>query len=128
MRSVPLIILSSFLLFTTSCSKTEANSELDFGEQETQVIFFTDESRYQYEAPYYDAIIKLKKEYPEEFKNMLIFSPQKAEKYYQTLKVKEFPTILILHKEQIIVKVHGEYSKDEIIQPITDALGADDKL
>lgn len=125
MRGVPLIILSSFLLFTTSCSKTEANSQLDFSKQEIQVIFFTDESQYQNEAPYYDAIIKLKKDYPEVFKNMLIFSPKKAEDYYQTFKVREFPTILILHKEQIIVRVHGEYSKEEIIQPISDALSAE---
>ena len=63
MRGISLILLTSLLLFAAACSKTEANSELEF-KQELQIIFFTDERQYEYEAPYYEAIIHLKKKFP----------------------------------------------------------------
>ncbi len=121
MRGISLILLTSLLLFAAACSKTEANSELEF-KQELQIIFFTDERQYEYEAPYYEAIIHLKKKFPEEFKNMLVLSPQKAERYFKKFKIKKSPAIVVLHKQETIAKVQGEHKKDKIIEPISAAL------
>lgn len=88
-------------------------------------MFFSDESDeadLQVEAPYYDAIIELRQLFPEEFRNMKTISTNKAKEYYDTFKVKECPALLVLHNEEILVKVVGKNTKKEIVQPITAAL------
>ncbi|MCK6204034.1 small peptidoglycan-associated lipoprotein [Bacillus infantis] len=87
-----------------------------------QVIFFTDESDYQNEAPYYDAIIELKKEFPDEMKKMKVITAAKAKKYYSTFELKGCPAILVLHQNRITAKVNGDASKDKIIEPLSKAL------
>ncbi|MFE8703707.1 small peptidoglycan-associated lipoprotein [Cytobacillus sp. FJAT-54145] len=124
MRRIPLILIVSLLVITTSCKSkgSELGGELNIDDSIKQVIFFSDETEYQYEASYYDAIIELKKEFPEEMKNMKILPPTEAKRYYSTFKVKECPAIFVLYNEQIVAQVHGESSKEQIIQPIAKAL------
>lgn len=122
MRVLPFIII--FLLLTTSCQNNKETS-LEIDSEIKQVVFFSDESDkadLQIEAPYYDAIIELRQLFPEEFKNMKTISTNKAKDYYDTLKVKECPALLILHNRKIIVKVVGKNTKEEIVLPITRAL------
>jgi hypothetical protein len=91
-----------------------------------QIIFFSDEANYNYEAPYYDAIIELKREYPEEFKNMMVLSGNKANKYNKILEVEKQPALVVIYQDKVVVNIHGEVSKDEIIKPVTNFLSKDD--
>ena len=43
-------------------------SSLAFDQNTKQLIFFSDEEEYEQEVSYYDAIIELKRDYPEEIK------------------------------------------------------------
>ncbi|RSD28301.1 small peptidoglycan-associated lipoprotein [Mesobacillus subterraneus] len=90
-----------------------------------QVIFFSDEDDYNHEASYYDAIIELKKQYPNEFKNMVVIPTSNAKKYYGLLEVEEFPAILILQRDQVLASVNGTVTKDQIIEPLSAVLNGD---
>lgn len=121
MRVLPLIII---ILFCTSCQNNN-DTNLQFDSSMKQIVFFSDESEIadlQIEAPYYDAIIELRQQFPNEFKNMKTLSPSKAKDHYDTFKVEECPALLVFHNEEVIVKIVGENTKEEIIEPITAAL------
>lgn len=121
MKGLSIIIMISLLLITTACQDTK-KEKLKIDSSTKQVVFFSDESKYQIEAPYYDAIIKLKQQFPEEIKNMLILPPSKAKDYYDTFKVKECPAILVLYNDEVVARVDGEISRDQIIRPISSVL------
>lgn len=122
MRVWPIFIIILFI--ATSCQNNK-NVSLDIDSNVKQIIFFSDESdlaNLQVEAPYYDAIIELRQEFPEEFRNMKTLTPNHAEEYYSTFKVSNCPALVILYEEKVIAKVVGEHSKEDIIKPITAAL------
>lgn len=121
MKNVPFLLLSFFLLIAGSCTKPESNDGLKIDEV-IQIIFFTDESQYEYEAPYYAAIIELKMKFPDEFKHMLVLTPETAEKYERKFGIKDYPAILVVHKGKSIVKIQGAYTRNEIIEPVSAAL------
>jgi hypothetical protein len=125
MKRFRFLLLASFMILTVSCSKTKAADDLMLDSSQKQVIFFTDESDYQNEAPYYDAIIELRKEFPDEMKKMKVMTAAKAKKYYNTFGIKGCPAILVLHQNRIAAKVNGDVSKDKIIEALSKALGTD---
>ncbi|MEH7125514.1 small peptidoglycan-associated lipoprotein [Bacillus sp. JJ1773] len=109
-------------MFITSCNHFKPQDELIFDNNRKQIIFFSNEKDYEEEASYYDAIIELKKEFPDEIKNMKIISSDKAKRYYEAFDVQSSPTILIIHQEKVIVKIKGDTSTEQIIKPLSDAL------
>ncbi|WNS77014.1 small peptidoglycan-associated lipoprotein [Bacillus sp. DTU_2020_1000418_1_SI_GHA_SEK_038] len=121
MKVFSLFFIASFL-FITSCNHFKPHDELIFDKNSKQILFFSNEKDYEEEASYYDAIIELKKEFPEEIKNMKIISSDKAKRYYETFDVQSSPTILIIHQEKVIVKIKGDTSAEQIIKPISNAL------
>ena len=52
----------------------QLRSSLTFDQNTKQLIFFSDEEEYEREVSYYDALIELKRDYPEEIKDMKIFT------------------------------------------------------
>jgi Hydrogenase-1 expression protein HyaE len=126
MKGLSMILTATFLLFTSSCSSINKYEELGLEYDVKQVIFFSDDANYNYEAPYYDAIIELKREFPEEFKDMMVLSGNKASKYDNLLDVEKQPALVIFYQDKVAVKIHGIVSKDEIIKPITDFLSKDE--
>jgi hypothetical protein len=126
MKGLSMILTVTFLLFTSSCSSINKYEDLGLESDVKQIIFFSDDANYNYEAPYYDAIIELKREFPEEFKNMMVLSGNKASRYDNLLEVEKQPALVIFYQDKVAVKIHGNVSKDEIIKPVTDFLSKDE--
>lgn len=124
MRVLPIVILTSVLFTAGSCQSKKIDEDLGIDSSKKQIIFFSDESKYQLEASYYDAIIELKQSFPEEVKNMMTLSPKNSEDYYKRFEVNECPTILVIYNEKIVARIDGESSKNEIIKPISTALSS----
>jgi len=115
-----MIILS----LVTACQHSE-DANLQFERNIKQVVFLSNESKtadLQIEAPYYDAIIELRQQFPEEFRNMKTMSPNKAGEHLSVLKGTDCPALIVVYNEKIVAKVDGENTKEDIIQPITAAL------
>ncbi|WP_449623078.1 small peptidoglycan-associated lipoprotein [Robertmurraya sp. Marseille-Q9965] len=122
MKVLPIILMALFI--TTSCANND-DTPIDLDSSVKQVIFLSDETKsanLQTEAPYYDAIIELRQQFPNEFKNMKTLSPNKAEDYFDSFEIEECPALIVIQNEEVLVKIVGESSKQEIIQPVAAAL------
>ncbi|TKC18506.1 small peptidoglycan-associated lipoprotein [Robertmurraya kyonggiensis] len=122
MKVLPIILMALFL--STSCANNE-DAPLDLDSSMKQIIFLSDETEsvnLQTEAPYYNAIIELRQQFPNEFKNMKTLSPNKVEDYFDSIEIKECPALLVIQNDKVLVKIVGESSKEEIIQPVEAAL------
>lgn len=125
MKGLSFILAASFLLLTSSCNMAYDYEDLELDHNVKQVVFFSDETDYNHEAPYYDAIIELKKDFPEEIDNMMVLSADKANKYYEMFQVEKCPAILVFYKDKVVVKVNGTVSKEQIIEPMAEVLSHD---
>jgi hypothetical protein len=122
MKGLPLLLLASLLFITSSCKHVETKEDLDIDQNIKQLIFFTDDQAYEQEVTYYDAIIELKKEFPSDIKNMKVISAAHVKKYYDSFQIDSCPAILLVYKDKVLVRVKGAVPKDQIVNPLTDAL------
>jgi hypothetical protein len=125
MKGFSFILIASFMMITSSCSTNQSYEEIDFDENVKQIVFFSDDSNYSREAPYYDAIVELKQKFPKEFENMMVLTEDNASKYFNLFKVDQCPAILIFYQDEILVTINGEVTKEQIIQPLSNALSED---
>ncbi|WP_391558264.1 small peptidoglycan-associated lipoprotein [Robertmurraya sp.] len=122
MKGLSTLIVIMLLLIIVSCDRSKSNDVLPFDKNVKQLIFLSDESEYQFEAAYYDALIELKKTYPEAVKNMKTINPNHSEEYLDFLTIKDNPAILVVYNNEIVATVNGEESVEEIVQPIAKVL------
>lgn len=112
---IPVVVLSSCnnILFSEGPSDFTIN-------RDKQIVFFSDDKNIDREAIYYDALLDIKEEFPEEFKNMRVISENKDNHRYE---VDTYPTLLVVSKEEILVQIEGRVlSKEEILEPVSNAL------
>jgi hypothetical protein len=122
MKGLAAVYICSLLLFTASCSSHKSIDSLSIKADVKQIIFFSDETNVQQEAAYYDAIIELRRNFPHEVENMIVFTRPEGEKYYQSLNIESSPAIIVIYNDQIVANINGSASVDQIMQPITNAL------
>ena len=122
LKGLSTIIVIMLLMIIASCDRSKSTDVLPFDQDVKQLIFLSDESEYLYEAAYYDALIELKKTYPDAIKNMKTINPNYSKEYMEFLSVKDNPAIIVIYKNKIVASVNGEESVDEIIQPIAKVL------
>ncbi|WP_053362026.1 hypothetical protein [Bacillus sp. FJAT-27251] len=122
MKVLSFILAASFLLFSSSCNTVGDYEELNIDNEIKQIVFFSDEKDYNHEVAYYDAIIELKHDFPNEISNMMVLSGDKADKYHKLFDVKESPAILVFFEDEVVLKIDGIVSKEKIIQPLAQAL------
>ncbi|KOP81922.1 small peptidoglycan-associated lipoprotein [Cytobacillus solani] len=122
MKGLPLLFIASLLFITSSCNHVDSKKDLNIDQNIKQLIFFTDDQAYEQEVSYYDAIIELKKDFPIDIKNMKIITAKNARKYYDQFDIDRCPAILLVYNDQILVKVKGEATKEQIVAPINSAL------
>ncbi|MGM7720210.1 hypothetical protein [uncultured Metabacillus sp.] len=112
---IPVFILSSCegVLY----SQTKPDEEMT---REKQLLFFSDDENIDREAVYYDALLDIKKEFPEDFKNMKVISENSN---YDDFEVDIYPSLLVIEEDKVIVHIEGALlTKEEIMKPISKAL------
>ena len=122
MKGFSFVLIASFLFLTSSCNSNQASDSLNLNKGTKQIVFFSDEEDYRYEASYCDAIIELKKEFPEEIDNMKVIPSSDAKKYYDAFDVERPPAILVVYGDRVIARVKGTVTKEQIIEPLTTVL------
>ncbi len=114
---IPVVVLSSCenVLFSEGPKDFTLNLNRD-----KQIVFFSDDENIDREAIYYDALLDIKEEFPEEFENMRVISENMDEHIFE---VDTYPSLLVVSKEEILVQIEGTVlSKEEILEPVSNAL------
>ncbi|MBG9654228.1 MAG: small peptidoglycan-associated lipoprotein [Bacillota bacterium] len=121
MKGLPFLLITALLLVTSSCNHKEVKEELKIDDSVKQLIFFTDNKQYEQEISYYDAIIELKRSYPELIKDMKVITAAEAS-HLSNYKVENCPAILLVYQDKVLVEIKGTVSKDKIINPLAKAM------
>ncbi|MDX8359927.1 hypothetical protein [Cytobacillus sp. IB215316] len=119
MKRLSTFFLLSFI-FIASCQQNDTSS-IPKNKDDLQLMFFSDENNVQNEINYYDALLELKKEFPHEISNMVIISSQ-TEELNINININQYPALVMMYDNEIIAQVEGHISKDEIMNPIKEAL------
>ncbi|CAM3802294.1 small peptidoglycan-associated lipoprotein [Cytobacillus oceanisediminis] len=122
MKGLPLLIIVSLLFVTSSCNHKEAKKELMIDDSVKQIIFFSNHKQYEQEVSYYDAIIELKRSFPEEIKNMKIITASESKNYYNNFEIENCPAILLVYQDEVLVEIKGNVPKEQIVKPLAHAL------
>ena len=123
MKRKPFLIMASALFFMVSCdNQKQIISSLSIDQNTKQLIFFSDSEEYEQEVSFYDAIIELKRDYPEEIKNMKILTSSDSKKYFKTFQIDRCPALIVFYNNEVIVKIEGKATKEEIVTPVSNAL------
>ncbi|PAE25108.1 MULTISPECIES: small peptidoglycan-associated lipoprotein [Bacillaceae] len=121
MKGLPLLLITALLLVTSSCNHKEVKEELKIDDSVKQLIFFTDNKQYEQEISYYDAIIELKRSYPELIKDMKVITEVEAS-HLSNYEVENCPAMLLVYQDKVLVEIKGTVSKDKIIYPLAKAM------
>ena len=125
MKGKPFLIMASALFLMVSCdNQKQIISSLTIDQNTKQLIFFSNAEEYEQEVTYYDAIIELKKDYPEEIKNMKILTSSDSKKYFKTFQIDRCPALIIFYKNEEILKIEGKAATEEIVAPVSNALSS----
>jgi hypothetical protein len=118
------MILSSILLLNSCLSAT---SSLENPLQQTEepiTVLFSDSSTIQDEKTYYDALLELKQNYPNDMPSFFIIdaTERDAIRYFN---IEQFPTMLVLTGDQENLRMEGIISKDEILANLIEIFHID---
>jgi hypothetical protein len=122
MKGYVAVYIISLFVFTASCSKNDSIDSLSIKKNVNQMIFFSDETNLNKEVPYYDAIIELRRDFPTEVENMMVFTREEGKKYYESLQIENSPALIVIYNNEVVANIHGTASKEQIIQPILNVL------
>lgn len=122
MKGKPILLMAASLLLIISCDRKEPKHSLNVDHNTKQIVFFSDDEALEQEVSYYDAIIELKKSYPEEMKNMKILSASELDDYSNMFEIDHCPALLVYYRNQVIVEIEGKATTDEIVVPIAKVL------
>jgi hypothetical protein len=118
-----LIMLASTALLLTSCNDLAADKVVLAEDRfiERQIIFFSDERNISKEVAYYDAIIELKNEYPEDLKHLEVidFNSDKSNTKVQSTA---YPAIVVVDNNQVVTKITGKAHKNQIVKSVSHAI------
>ncbi|UAL54074.1 MULTISPECIES: hypothetical protein [Metabacillus] len=112
---IPVFLLSSCSLNFTS----EANNQPE--PEERKLLFFSDEQDEYRESVYYDALIDLKRDFPEEIEGLQFIDSSAEENY--PFDVEKYPSLVVVDDNQVIFQIEGHVgNKEEIINSVIKAL------
>lgn len=123
MRKPSLLILSMLIFIVSSCAKNEVISNHPFLLQKDKniAILFSDEHSIYQEGNYYDALLEMKKKHPESFNSINIIHTTDRDliRHYD---VDDFPTLLVLHNQDIVVRIEGLLETSDICILLENAI------
>ncbi len=122
MKGKPILLMAASLLLIISCDRKEPQHSLSVNNNTKQIVFFSDDEALEQEVSYYDAIIELKKAYPEEMKNMKILSAAELDEYSNIFEIDRCPALLVYYRNRVIVEIEGKATTEEIVAPIANVL------
>lgn len=122
MKGLAASFLFSLLFLSASCSNHNSIDSLAIKDNVKQIIFFSDETNVQKEVAYYDALIELRRGFPTEVENMMIFTREEGKKYFDTLQIKNSPAIIVIYNDEVVANINGLVTKEQIVQPISNVL------
>ncbi|MEC1626296.1 peptidoglycan-associated lipoprotein Slp [Bacillus mojavensis] len=85
----------------------------------TQILFFSDEHQIDQEASYYDALLDLEKDYPDQIDKMKVYDNRKGWED----EIETVPTLMVVDQRHVVVKIEGcVKKKEDIIKPLQHVL------
>lgn len=118
--SVIFITLSFFIL--SSCQEHKTITHLPFPNDSKTLVFFTDEATIQDESSYYDAILDLKRSFPDEVANLKVIPFQNDKFLYKQFNITSTPSLIVVSENEVVTHIEGTRQKEEIIGSIEEAL------
>jgi|UPI00040F8A47 dsDNA-binding SOS-regulon protein len=122
MKILPYIVMVSLLVLNASCDKRHSEKNIKISKDIKQIIFFSNEKEINREAAYYDALLELKKDFPEEMHSMQVLPADEKEEYLNSYHDQTRPALLVIYKNQVMVNINGAVSKEQITQPVSRVL------
>lgn len=124
MRKTPFLIVSALLFFVVpSCSKNEVLSDHPYllKKNENITILFSDDHSIHHEGNYYDALLDVKRNYPEKIRsfNIIHSSERDLVRFYE---ITQYPTLLVVHNQDVAVRIEGFLQKQEISELLEQAI------
>jgi hypothetical protein len=125
MKGKPFLLMASMLLLMVSCdNQKQIKSNFTFDQNTKQLVFFSDEEEYEREVSYYDAIIELKRVYPEEIKNMKIVTYPDSKEHFETFQIDHCPALIVYYNNEVIFEIKGNATTKEIVTPVSNVLSS----
>ncbi|MDX8288166.1 MULTISPECIES: hypothetical protein [Metabacillus] len=112
-------IMPVFLL--SSCSLNISSESLRPEDDDKKLLFFSDEQDEHRESVYFDALIDLKQDFPEEVEDLEFVETSSDEDY--PVDIDTFPSLVVVDDNRVLFQIEGHVgTKEEIINPVVKAL------
>ncbi|AZB42773.1 hypothetical protein CEF21_10970 [Bacillus sp. FJAT-42376] len=83
------------------------------------ILFFSDQKKMEDEEQYYDALLAIKDQYPEDYEKMRVYQDDKKNPF----GISTYPSLLVINNQKVVVHIEGNVqSKEEILKPLTKVL------
>ncbi|WP_078554963.1 hypothetical protein [Bacillus alkalicellulosilyticus] len=114
-HSISYMLLLTFLFIQTGCWSSEAaiTNPYELEDEEYITLLFSNDSSLNYESSFYDALLELRKQYPEHEIPFDIINSENRDiiRYYN---ITEYPTLIILEGSSIVLRIEGKRDKEVI--------------
>ncbi|TSB45303.1 hypothetical protein [Alkalicoccobacillus porphyridii] len=123
-------VCAVFILTSCVVASTSTSNPITEHDEDTPVtVLFSDADNpnHEQEANYYDALIELSSQYPDEMPELIIVDASEQDKV-QYFDVQHFPTILCLDGDDISLRLEGMNNKEDILMKLSGLFQLDLKL
>ncbi|MCP8616065.1 hypothetical protein [Salirhabdus salicampi] len=111
------------LLTTSSCVRTEASVDVVlYQPYDFDVLLFSNKQNYQVEESYINAMLTLQRKTTKNetvWKQTIMDTPP-------NISIQEYPTLIIMKDQQILMKISGPKEKQDILAIISEIIVEDD--
>jgi hypothetical protein len=115
-------VLMSMLLLTACESIDEGSiSKIELDGEGYHLLFFSNEQYIELEENYYDVLLDLKKEFPEEMGNLYLVQSSKRNSI-KRYGVDTYPTLIMIKEEKTLARIEGKQNKKEMLNKLTSVM------
>ncbi|HWO96053.1 MAG TPA: hypothetical protein VNM45_06920 [Bacillus sp. (in: firmicutes)] len=91
---------------------------------EKEVLLFSNDSNLKAEELYYDALLDLRTEFPDDLKNIKIIRQSPVWINNNPVKLRSYPALLMIENNKIVTKIEGTVPKQQIMKQLKHTLTA----